>query len=281
MDYMLWNGRIVPKGEVRVDPEDRGYQFGDGVYEVIRVYHGNLFAEAEHFTRLERSLKELRIPFPYSLEKLSRQVNELVRLEKLEEGIIYLQVTRGTAPRAHAFPQEAEANVIAYASPYPRPVDTIVNGGSAILAEDIRWLRCDIKSINLLGNVLAKQAAKEAGALEAILHRGKTVTEGSSSNLFMVKEGKLFTHPLNSLILNGITRQVVVKLAHQLKIPLVEETFTIDQLFAADELFITSTTNEITPILTVDGKKIGHGVPGVISRQLQEAFERRIALLKA
>lgn len=278
MKVCLWNDQMIPKDEVRIDPEDRGYQFGDGVYEVIRVYRGKTFAEKAHMDRLKRSLKELRIPFSHSEEELSKRFQELIEAEGVTDGIIYLQVTRGTAPRSHAFPEKATANLIAYASSYPRPVEMIEQGGEAVLFEDIRWLRCDIKSLNLLGAVLAKQSAKERGAVEAIQHRGQVVTEGSASNVFIVKEGTLFTHPSNHLILNGITRQIVIKLAEELGIPLQEVPFRVDDLLSSDEAFITGTTTEVTPIIRVEGKVIGSGKPGEITRKLQKAFEREIAL---
>lgn len=281
MKFCLWNGEILPKERVHIDPEDRGYQFGDGVYEVIRIYNGKPFAEAAHFERLLKSLQALRIPFPFPLPDISTKLAELLRREVIMDGIIYLQVTRGTAPRAHAFPTEGKANLIAYASPYPRPLKSIEEGGEAILMEDIRWLRCDIKSLNLLGSVLAKEEAKEKGALEAILHRGDTVTEGSSSNVFIVKKDILYTHPTNHLILNGITRQVVLQIAERLHIPVREEAFSVGDLSTADELMITSTINEITPIIRIGEQSIGNGKPGEITRRLQGAFEREIGLLKA
>lgn len=278
MKVCLWNDQMMPKDEVRIDPEDRGYQFGDGVYEVIRVYRGKTFAEKAHMDRLKRSLQELRIPFSYSEEDLSKRFQELIEAERVTDGIIYLQVTRGTAPRSHAFPEKATANLVAYASSYPRPVEMIEQGGEAVLFEDIRWLRCDIKSLNLLGAVLAKQSAKERGAVEAIQHRDQVVTEGSASNVFIIKEGTLYTHPSNHLILNGITRQIVIKLAEELGIPLQEVPFRVDDLLTADEAFITGTTTEVTPIIRVEGKEIGSGKPGEITRKLQAAFEREIGL---
>lgn len=278
MKVCLWNDQMMPKDEVRIDPEDRGYQFGDGVYEVIRVYRGKTFAEKAHMDRLKRSLQELRIPFSYSEKDLSKRFQELIEAERVTDGIIYLQVTRGTAPRSHAFPEKATANLVAYASSYPRPVEMIEQGGEAVLFEDIRWLRCDIKSLNLLGAVLAKQSAKERGAVEAIQHRDQVVTEGSASNVFTIKEGTLYTHPSNHLILNGITRQIVIRLAEELGIPLQEVPFRVDDLLTADEAFITGTTTEVTPIIRVEGKEIGSGKPGEITRKLQAAFEREIGL---
>lgn len=278
MKVCLWNDQMMPKDEVRIDPEDRGYQFGDGVYEVIRVYRGKTFAEKAHMDRLKRSLQELRIPFSYSEKDLSKRFQELIEAERVTDGIIYLQVTRGTAPRSHAFPEKATANLVAYASSYPRPVEMIEQGGEAVLFEDIRWLRCDIKSLNLLGAVLAKQSAKERRAVEAIQHRDQVVTEGSASNVFIIKEGTLYTHPSNHLILNGITRQIVIKLAEELGIPLQEVPFRVDDLLTADEAFITGTTTEVTPIIRVEGKEIGSGKPGEITRKLQAAFEREIGL---
>lgn len=275
---VLVNGEIRDRSAVQVDLEDRGFQFGDGIYEVIRIYNGSFFTFTEHLARLERSARELKIKLPISVDLLAEKAMQLVEIEGIEEGILYIQVTRGAAPRVHHFPEQIEANLYAYAKVYPRPLTTIKEGVTAILVEDIRWLRCDIKSTNLLGNVLAKQAAKEAGAFEAIQHRGNLVTEGSSSNVLIVKNNKIFTHPANNLILNGITRQVLFTLAKEAGIPVIEESFSVEELLNADEVMITSTTSEITPIIAVQGKKIGAGTPGPVTRRLQAAFEEKINL---
>lgn len=280
-DLVLLNDQLVPRREAKVDIEDRGYQFGDGIYEVVRFYNGQTFLMEEHLERLERSAREIRLQLPLSIDELHKRLDQLVKQSACTDGIIYLQVTRGVAPRNHPFPSpEVKAQLVAYTKPYQRPFPQLEQGVKGKLIEDIRWLRCDIKSTNLLGNVLAKQAAKEAGALEAILHRGEIVTEGSSSNVFIVKNGALKTHPATHLILNGITRQIVLQIAQELAIPVIEEPFTVSELLNADEVMVTSTTQEITPICAVNDKKIGAGVPGPLAKRLQEALEEKIALIK-
>ena len=270
---ILVNNLLVERKGFGVDIEDRAYQFGDGVYEVIRVYGGKVFAMSRHLDRLWRSCAELKIPLPFGKDDLAASFAELVKVNQLSgDGIIYLQVSRGVAPRVHQFPAESGPLLVAYTREVQRPLQAMENGGSVITAEDIRWLRCDIKSLNLLGNVLAKQAAVEKGAIEAIMHRGNTVTEGSSSNFFIVREGAVYTHPLNNLILGGITREIIVELAGELNLTLRQQPFTVDQAYGAEEAFITSTISEVLPIISIDGRTIGSGAPGPVTRQLQKAF---------
>jgi len=276
---ILVDSSLVERKDFGVDIEDRAYQFGDGVYEVIRVYGGKVFAMGQHLDRLWRSCAELRMPLPFGKDELAARFGELMKANQLSgDGIIYLQISRGVAPRVHQFPEETRPLLVAYTREVQRPLQAMENGGSVITAEDIRWLRCDIKSLNLLGNVLAKQAAVEKRAIEAILHRGDTVTEGSSSNFFIVKEGSVYTHPLSNLILGGITREIVVKLAEDLKLNLIQQAFTVDQAYGADEAFITSTISEVLPIISIDGRSIGSGAPGPVTRKLQRAFEELAGL---
>jgi D-alanine transaminase len=273
LNYVLLNHSIIKREDSKVDIEDRGYQFGDGIYEVIRVYQGQPYTLKEHLERLERSATELSLSLPYSLEELQLKLNELIDKNKVQEGNIYLQVTRGVAPRLHTFPSsDVQVQLIAYTKKVERPVSQHKEGVPVILTEDIRWLRCDIKSINLLGNVLARQKAAEQGCYEAILHRGDTITEGSLSNAFMIKNGTLYTHPATNMILNGITRQKVLILCQKLGIPIKEENYHINDLLSADEIFITNTNSEVMPVIRVDKKKIGPGTPGPLTLQLQEAY---------
>lgn len=188
-----------------------------------------------------------------------------------------MQITRGVAPRTHFFPNEGtEATFVAYTQTAGRPLVNLQEGVKTIFREDIRWLRCDIKSLNLLGAVLAKQDAHELGCYEAILHRGETITEGASSNVFGIKDGVLYTHPVNNLILNGITRIVLMACCEEMGIPVVEVPMTKEQALAMDELFLTSTTSEVTPIIQVDEQLIAEGTPGAWTRKLQQAFEQKI-----
>jgi len=272
-ELLLVNNTIKERKGFGVDVEDRGYQFGDGIYEVIRVYDNKVFKMEEHLQRLWRSARELRLELPFSKAELVDNLLQLVAREKLGTGIIYLQVSRGTAPRVHHFPPGVQPLAIAYTRELERPVDILQKGARAVTIEDIRWLRCDIKSLNLLGNVLAKQAAVENNVEEAVMHRGEVVTEGSSSNFMIVKEDAVITHPADNFILNGITRMTVKELAAELNIPFVERTFTLEEMFSADEAFITSTTDEVMPVIEIDGKPIGNGRPGSITSRLQKAFK--------
>src|SRR5690625_637843 len=272
MSYMLFNNEIVERSKC-VDIEDRGYQFGDGVYEVVGVYSGEPMLMDEHLQRLERSAKEIQLNLPYTMPELKRQLTQLAAQNQLEEGIIYLQVSRGASPRWHEFPEgNIPAVTVAYTREEERMTDIEDNGETAILTEDVRWLRCDIKSLNLLPNVLAKQKAVENNAVEAILHRGDTVTEASASNVFMVKNDKVYTHPANNYILNGITRQKILELCGEHTIPVVEETFTVKQLLEADEVFVSATKSDIIPILKVDDHTIADGTPGKITHQILKHF---------
>ena len=276
MGYSLWNDRIVADNEVVVDKEDRGYQFGDGVYEVVKVYNGQLFTLEEHVNRFYASAEKIHITIPYTKDKLYTLLHQLVEANEINTGHIYFQITRGACPRNHIFPGDDVAPVLTgNAKENPRPVTNFENGVKATFVEDIRWLRCDIKSLNLLGAVLAKQEAYEKGAYEAILHRDGVVTEGSSSNIFAIKNDTLYTHPANNLILNGITRRVVIDCANEIGLKVSETAFTVEEMMEMDELIVTSTTSEVTPIIEVDGKAIGNGV-GEWTRKLQAQFNTKI-----
>lgn len=277
MNYSLWNDQIVKNEEVVVDKEDRGYQFGDGVYEVVKVYNGELFTAEEHVDRFYASAEKIRIAIPYTKDKLHQLLHQLVEANNVDTGHIYFQITRGATARNHIFPGDDVLPVLTgNTKENPRPVENFEKGVKATFVEDIRWLRCDIKSLNLLGAVLAKQEAHEKGCYEAILHRSETITEGSSSNIYGVKDGVLYTHPADNLILNGITRQVVLTCAAEIGMQVKEEAMTKEQLLAMDEVIVTSTTSEVTPIIEVDGTVFGNGTPGEWTRKLQVQFETKI-----
>ncbi|MBX9973395.1 D-amino-acid transaminase [Cytobacillus firmus] len=277
MEYVILNGDLIERSEAKVDIEDRGYQFGDGVYEVIRVYNGKMFTAMEHLERLLESGKKIELNIPYSSEQLKQMLAEMIERNNLELGIVYMQFSRGTSPRNHAYPGADVAPVLtAYTRETSRPVESMRNGVKASLIEDIRWLRCDIKSLNLLGNIMAKQKAAQSGCFEAIQHRGDTVTEGSSSNIAIVKDGTLYTHPATNLILNGITRRKINEICRENGVALEESAFTKDDLLDADEVFMSSTSAEITPITEIEGKPIGNGSPGPITNKLQNLFEEAI-----
>lgn len=279
MSVYLYQNRLLPKEEVIIRPEDRGYYFGDGVYEVFRVYKGRLFEPEAHLRRLQRSASEIRIALP-GMDQLLLQLIELIAANGLIEGTVYMQVTRGAAPRAHPFPAGAEPVLMAYCSEIVRPTAAMEAGIDAVTMDDIRWLRCDLKTLNLLPNVMAKQHALDNGAAEVVLHRSGVVTECSASNVMMVKEGRIVTHPANHLILHGITREVVLRLATRCEIMAEERPFTLEELREADELFITGTTVEVTPIVRVDGQSVGSGSPGPVTRRLQQAFAETLQELR-
>ncbi len=274
--YMLYNEAVIPRHLFRIDPEDRGYQFGDGIYEVIRFYERIPFELEAHLKRLAASAEAIRIPLPVSLEQLKMNISKLIEISEIQNGIIYIQLTRGVAPRSHLFPQGAQPVLTGYLTPVERPMESLEQGITAITVDDIRWLRVDIKTINLLPNILAKQEAHEAGAQEAIFVRDGAVTEGSSSNLFGIRDGICYTHPANHLILNGITRRVVLQQLNTVGLKLYEAAISHDELYQMDEVFITSTVQEVCPITHIDGRAIGEGKPGPFTRALQSAFEQAI-----
>lgn len=274
MEKILFNEDIINR-EIAVDIEDRGYQFGDGIYEVIGVYHSKPFLMDEHLRRLQRSAQEINIALPFNLEDLKEKLSRLQEINHIKEGLIYLQISRGVAPRTHEWPTEPVVPVVvAYTKTLGDLSSLQDNGNSAILEEDIRWLRCDIKTLNLLPNTMAKQKAVEYNAVEAILHRGDTVTEASSANVFIAKDNVLYTHPANNYILNGITRQKVIELCKEVSFPIHEESFTVDELLHADEVFITATKLDVVPITQVHKQVIGKGSPGPITKQLLGALRQ-------
>lgn len=273
------DGKWVEEGQVAVHPEDRGYNFGDGIYEVVRIYKGRMYQWDGHLTRLFRSAKEIKMELPWSAEELTDLANQLIAKNNITENddaTLYLQVSRGTAPRVHDIPSGIQPVIMGFVRRKDRPVPDMKKGLTAQLVEDIRWLRCDIKTLNLLGAVLVKQYAKDAGAQESILHRNGVITECSASNLFVVKNGELYTHQADNLILHGITRQVVIDLARNNGITVHEEAFDIAFLKQADEVFLTSTTAEIMPLISVDGVAVGNGQPGPVALTLQDLFEQHI-----
>lgn len=273
------DGKFTKQDEVKISIDDRGYYFGDGVYEVIKVYDGELFTVDEHITRLFKSAEKIDLSMLYEKSEVIQIARELIEKNQLRNGHVYIQVTRGVSMRQHHFPLPAVPAVLtAYTMQGGRPIEAMEKGVAVKSVEDIRWLRCDIKSLNLLGSVLAKEEAKSAGFEEAILHRDGIVTEGSSTNMFGIKDGIVRTHPVTNLILEGITRQVVLQVCSELNIPVEETPFTIDEAFQMDEMFYTSTTAEVMPIVQVDDKMIGNGLRGRVTTKIQEAFRTKIPL---
>lgn len=276
MSVHFIDGHFMAKDEVKLSIDDRGYYFGDGVYEVVKVYGGKLFTAVEHTARLFKSAEKIHLTMAYTENEIIEMAEALIEKNQLVDGHIYMQVTRGVAPRQHHFPSPAVPAVLtAYAVTADQPVAALKNGVAVKTVADIRWLRCDIKSLNLLGSVLAKEEAKAAGYAEAMLHRDGVVTEGSSTNMFGVKGGVVYTHPVTNLILEGITRQVVLALCAELNIPVVEKAFTVEEAYQMDETFYTSTTVEVMPIIRIDDTLIGDGKPGAFTQTLQAAFKTK------
>ncbi|GAB3798690.1 D-amino-acid transaminase [Virgibacillus kimchii] len=268
--------KFTHRDSLKYPYEERALQFGDGVYEVIRIYQGEYHLLKEHVDRLFRSAEAVKIKLDVSHEKLTDLLLKLLQKNEMTtDGKMYLQVSRGSAPRDHVFPgEDVTANMYAYIEDFPRNVELLRNGVSTITHRDVRWEYCYIKSLNLLPNVLAKQEAKEQGGYEAILHKDGLVTECSSSNVYMVKDGEIYTHPATNNILHGCVRMRVEDFSKELNIPFKEEAFQVEDIQLADELFLTSSTSEIMPIVKVDNTEIKDGKPGTITRQLQEAFEK-------
>jgi len=275
------NGRYLPRAAAAVDVEDRGYQFADGVYEVIAVAGGRPVDLEPHLDRLERSLAELRMAAPCARATLRIVMRELIRRNRLGDGIVYLQVTRGVAPRNHAFPHAGTRPALVMTVSSRRPPDAAARerGAAVITVPDERWQRTDIKTVSLLPNVLAKQRARDAGAYEAwFVDANGFVTEGSSTNAWIVTATReVVTRPLGREILAGVTRDAVIRAAREGNFRIVERPFTVDEAKSAAEAFLTSTTSFILPVTEIDGAAVGDGTPGPVTRALCEAYRRRVA----
>lgn len=271
------NGVYRPHGQAVVHIEDRGFQFADGVYEVWSVFDGRLADWDGHMTRLERSLDELRIDRPMGRAALGAVLKETVRRNRVRDGIVYLQVTRGTARRDHAFPAEGTAPsvVVTARSMDPGKSDLLATKGVAVVTQpDIRWGRCDIKTVGLLPNVLAKQAAREAGAYECwMVDELGLITEGASTNAWIVDEhGRLRTRDTQANILRGITRAALIDLAREHQIELEERPFSIDDVKRAREAFTTAASAWVMPVVSIDGHRIGEGKPGPVATRLRALY---------
>jgi len=279
--YVLTEKQFLPYEQLVYPFEERGLQFGDGVYEVIRIYQDRYFLLEEHIDRLYRSAEAIRLHVPYDKKQLLEKLEQLLQMNNVnEDAMVYLQVTRGSFPRLHSFPAEVRPNLYAYIRTMPRRMNEIENGVFTVLTKDIRWEYCYIKSLNLLPNILAKQEAVDRGAFEAILYRDRFVTEGSSSNIFLIKEGKVYTHPATERILNGIVRMKVKEFCESLHIPFIETAFSIGEIQEADEMFLTSSTSGIIPIIKVEEHVISQGKPGEMTRQLQAVYEKAAGIRK-
>ncbi len=279
-DIGYLNGRFSPLVEIAISPDDRGFLFGDGIYEVVRAYHGVPAFWEEHYTRLVRSAKEIRLPFPIEPQDFHSLLLTGLQQSGYAEGKIYIQLTRGVAPREHGFPLNIEPTVFfSFREMNALPIEKMKQGVKVITVPDIRWDRCDIKSLNLLPNVLAKQEAQEANVFEAIFLRGGLVIEGATSNIFIVKNGQLQTPERNNFVLSGVTQQQVINLAQEKGKEVRFAELTLDALLQAEEVFLVGTTIEVLPVVKVDGQTIHNGNPGPETCALQQGFADLVAQL--
>jgi D-alanine transaminase len=273
-DFAYLNGEFLPLDQARVSVLDRGFIFGDGVYEVVPVYSRHPFRLPEHLARLQHSLDSIRLGNPMTGTEWARLINDLIARHAGEDQSVYLQVTRGVAKRDHAFPKDSKPTIFMMSSPLVTPAKDLVDGGVAcITGVDYRWLKCDVKSISLLGNCLLRQSAAEAGAAEVVLFRDGHLTEASASNVFAVRSGRLLSPPKNNLILPGITYDVVLELAAARGIPVELRAVSEQEVRSADELWVTSSTKEVLAVVTLDGRPVGSGRPGAVFKTVYQAFQ--------
>jgi len=274
MNKVFLNGEFLAPEDAKVPVLDRGFIFGDGVYEVVPVYSRVPFRLDEHLARLERSLGETRIRNPYSRAQWRDLIYRLVDAQAFEDQAVYFQVTRGVAKRDHAFPKGVEPTVFMMSNPLVNPPpEQVEKGGAAISAQDNRWQRCDIKSISLIGNCLLRQLSAEQGLAETILFRDDKLTEASACNVFVVKRGAILSPPKSNLILPGITYDVVTELARANGLPLEFRDVTEAEVRAADELWVSSSSKEVFPIVELDGNKIGDGRPGPVFKRMYRLYQ--------
>lgn len=282
-ELTYFNGEMVESGAKVVSLDDRGYCFGDGVYEVVRVYNGRAFAFSYHQDRLYRSMREMDIPVRMPPDELQELHEIMIEQSEITDGYIYLQITRGVTPRHHAFERsKLEPQMYMFIKPITTDLGALQQGVKAITLPDERWARVDIKTLNLIPNILAQTKAEKKGAYTAILVRDGIVTEGATSNVFVMKDGVCYTHPANHHILKGITRQLVVtRVAPTAGITIIEREFDEAFLKEADEIFFTDTIGGIIPITTLNREPVGDGKPGkaakVLAEQLQHLMEEGLA----
>ncbi len=280
MSIVYLNGQFLPRAEAKLSVDERGFFFGDGVYEVTRVVRGRLFEWDRHARRLARGLRELRIDAGLSLDGIGALHERVVAENRMTEGqgTVYLQVTRGAAPRTHHFPPAGTpATVFLSATPFVPPNELRARGVAVVTYPDYRWTRCDLKTVNLLPAVMAKQFATDHGAFEAVFLRDAVVTEGSHTNVFGVIGGEVRTYPNSNYVLPGVTRDVVVELAREMGIPVSETPIYRHEIAQLEECFLSGTTSDVMPVVAIDGAPVGTGKPGAITMRLYEALARRLA----
>lgn len=279
--YVYLNGDIVKQEKAKVSVGDRGFIFGDGIYEVIRVTDGKLFREDEHLSRMKESLDGIKIDFdPKLMENIPAICRELLKKNNhiTKEAIIYIQVTRGTSrPRTHVFPDPpVQPTLYINTNPFFPDKELLNNGINVITLTDLRWKRCNLKTIQLLPNILARQQAIESGANSTIMIRDGVVTESPNANIFGVKDGILYTYPVSNYILKGITRQVVIEIANKLGIALKEIPVREEELFELDELFFSGTTTDIQPVVEINRQRLAEGRPGPVVKKIQQSYNERL-----
>ncbi len=273
-ELVYLDGELVRYGEAKISVEDRGFNFADGIYEVVRVLEGRAFRVEDHLDRFESGARALEIDLPLSRGEVRTAMLDVVRANGITEGTIYVQLTRGAAPRGHPFPEGATPTLVMLARPYPGPTEEQREGGvSAATEPDLRWGYCEVKTIGLLPNVLALQRARAQGCHEAILVRDGVVTEGSHSTAFCVRGETVYTHPIDN-ILPGITRRCLISALRSEAVNVQEVGVALDEFRAADEVFIVGTTTLVLPIVRVDGEKVGAGVPGDMTRLAMDLYRR-------
>ncbi len=268
------NGEFLPLERARISPLDRGFLFGDGIYEVIPAYAGRLFRVEQHLRRLQNSLNAIRMTNPYSSQEWQNILQRLMSRQDYDDHMIYLQVTRGAdGNRNHAIPKNIEPTVFIMSSRLETgPVSTKHPGARAITQEDNRWRHCDVKAITLLANILLRQRAIDQECAETFLICDGQVTEGAASNIFIVRDGTLFTPPAGPMLLPGITRDLVLEIAKNIDFPHRQKPVSVSELFAADEVWFTSSTKEIVPVISVDNRQIGTGIPGEVWHRFTVAY---------
>jgi D-alanine transaminase len=282
MNISYMNGTFLPKDKIRISPDDRGFIFGDGIYEVMKWYGSFFFDQESHLARLKRSLREVRINWPEA-DTFPSFARELIKINRLEDrqALIYLQVTRGAAPRNHSFPDpEVQPTAYAFARETGQTNTDPGTGIKVILRKDIRWSRCDIKSVSLLANTLSFQEAHERGMKECIFVREGMITEGSRSNIFLVADGTLYTHPESGYILSGVTRKNIIRFAKESGIMVREVPFPEKDLGIVQEAFISNTSAEVTPVTSFESMLVGTGLPGPLTLQIHRKFQDEILKLK-
>jgi D-alanine transaminase len=275
------NGALVEHEQAKVSVEDRGFNFADGIYEVVRIVGGRGFRIESHLDRLIASARAIEIDVPLTREEMRAAMLETARANEIVEGTIYLQLTRGVAPRRHAFPEGVPPTLVMLARPFDGPPERWQREGvSAATAPDLRWGYCEVKTIGLLPNVIAYQHARSEGAYDAVLVRDGLVTEGCLSSVFCVRDGVVYTHPIHN-ILPGVTRKFAIEALRGEGVRVEEAAVTLESLREADEVFLTGTTTEVMPVVQIDGRMIGAGEPGPLTRQALELYQRELRAVRA